>query len=165
MPLPPPPERYLTPDMARRIARIARSYRIRLGKPLVAAPGEDAAVVAALWHAPQVIVAHDTAADPVFFFGNRAALTAFETDVAAFTAMPSRLSAEAPDRAERDALLASVNAQGFIRDYAGVRISARGRRFRIGGAVVWNLIDSAGLLHGQAACFAPPDHARYTNLR
>lgn len=100
------------------------------------------------------MVAHGTQDDPVFFFGNRAALMAFESDVAAFNAMPSRLSAEAPLREERQALLDRVSAHGFIDDYAGVRISATGRRFRIENAIVWNLIDADGVRRGQAATFA-----------
>lgn len=67
--------------------------------------------------------------------------------------MPSRLSAEAPLREERAALLERVSRHGFIDDYAGIRISARGTRFRIENAVVWNLIDGAGVCHGQAAMF------------
>lgn len=67
--------------------------------------------------------------------------------------MPSRLSAEAPLREERQALLERVSRDGFIDDYAGIRISARGTRFRIENAVVWNLIDAAGVRHGQAAMF------------
>jgi hypothetical protein len=35
-----------------------------------------------------------------------------------------------------------------------VRVSATGRRFRIAGAIVWNLVDAAGLRHGQAASFS-----------
>lgn len=145
------PEGYRTPGTARRIALVAESFARLLGRPLVD-PGDD--VVAALWHAPFAIVAHGIEADPVFFFGNRAALQAFEASVEAFTAMPSRLSAEAPLRGERQALLDRVSAHGFIDDYAGVRISARGRRFRIENAIVWNLIDADGLRHGQAAMFA-----------
>lgn len=106
-----------------------------------------------MWDAPQAIVAHGTEADPLFFFGNRAALTKFETTEAAFIGMPSRLSAEAPLREERQALLERVSRDGFIDDYAGIRISARGTRFRIENAVVWNLIDAAGVRHGQAAMF------------
>lgn len=149
-PAPVPPQ-YRAPETARRIALIADSFRRLLGRPLVA-PGEDA--LAALWEAPAAVVAHGTEADPVFFFGNRAALAAFECDVAAFTAMPSRLSAEAPLREERQLLLDRVTRDGFIDDYAGVRISATGRRFRIAGAVVWNLVDAEGLRAGQAATFA-----------
>lgn len=144
------PQAYASPQARARIALIAESFARLLGRPLVAGGGNP---VEALWSAPQAIVAHGTQADPVFFFGNRAALAAFECRVEQFITMPSRLSAEAPLRAERQALLDRVSAQGFIDDYAGVRISATGRRFRIEGAVVWNLIDEAGERHGQAATF------------
>ena len=150
--IPPLPALYRQPDRAARIALVAQSHARLLGRPLVES-GEDP--VAALWGSPFAIVAHGTEDDPVFFFGNAAALAAFETDADAFTRMPSRLSAEAPLREERQALLDRVTAHGFIDDYAGIRISARGRRFRIGPAVVWNLVDAEGLRHGQAACFAP----------
>ena len=122
-----------------------------LARPLIEA---DQDIVAALRDAPQAIVAHGTEADPLFFFGNRAALAKFETTPAAFIGMPSRLSAEAPLREERAALLERVGRDGFIDDYAGIRISARGTRFRIENAVVWNLVDAAGVRHGQAAMFA-----------
>lgn len=147
----PVPLPYRAPEAAARIALIADSFARLLGRPLVDG-GDD--VIAALWHAPVAVVAHGTEPDPVFFFGNRAALSAFDSDVAGFTVMPSRLSAEAPLREERQRLLDRVARDGFIDDYAGVRISASGRRFRIEGAVVWNLIDEHGLRHGQAACFA-----------
>jgi hypothetical protein len=144
------PPQYRTPETAARIALIAESFARLLCRPLVEG-GDD--VIAALWHAPVAVVAHGTEPDPVFFFGNRAALLAFDSDLAAFTAMPSRLSAEAPLREERQHLLDRVTRDGFIDDYAGVRISASGRRFRIKDAVVWNLVDSQGLRQGQAACF------------
>jgi len=142
------PPLFRAPDRRAAIERIAQSYQRLLGTALVD-PGEDC--VSALWHAPFAIVAHGVEPDPIFFFGNACALAAFETDLARFTAMPSRLSAEAPLREERQALLDRVAAQGFIDDYAGIRISSTGRRFHIGPAVVWNLLDEAGGLHGQAA--------------
>lgn len=67
--------------------------------------------------------------------------------------MPSRLSAEAPDRAERDRLLNTVAANGFIADYRGLRIAKSGRRFYIENAIVWDLVDSSGHRRGQAATF------------
>lgn len=146
----PVPEQYRAPDRAALIALIIESFERLLRRPLVV-PGDDP--VAALWEAPEAVVAHGTEDDPVFFFGNRAALAAFECDVAAFTAMPSRLSAEAPLREERQMLLDRVSRGGFIDDYAGMRISATGRRFRIENAVVWNLVDAAGQHCGQAATF------------
>ena len=140
-------------EHAHRFALIAESYQRLLGQPLVeAAAGTDPAT--ALWLAPRVIVAHDTQADPVFFYGNRLALTAFEMDFAAFTRLPSRYSAEPLAREERARLLERVTRDGYIDDYAGIRISAQGRRFRIEQAVVWNLVDAAGHCHGQAATFS-----------
>ena len=46
-----------------------------------------------------------------------------------------------------------VKSDGFIDDYAGVRITAKGGRFRITQATVWTLIDGHGAVHGQAAAF------------
>ena len=135
--------------LQRRILLIGESYRRLLGDTLCASPD-----LGAIWNAPRVIVAHGTGADPVFFFGNRMALELFETGWDAFVRMPSRLSAEPLAREERARLLARVSADGYIDDYAGVRISARGRRFRIEQAVVWNLVDADNVCHGQAATFA-----------
>lgn len=139
---------------ADRIALIADSYAHLLGRPLVA---EGSDVVAALWTAPLAIVAHGTEADPVFFFGNLAALAAFELPLERFIGMPSRFSAEPDERSARQALLDRVSSHGFIDDYTGVRISGSGRRFTISDAAVWNLVDVHGAVHGQAAAFVPPD--------
>lgn len=136
-----------------RIALIATSFRRLTGKPLVEACDD---LLKALWDAPQAILAHGTEADPLFFFGNAVALAAFETTLEAFIGMPSRLSAEAPLREERQLLLDRVSAQGFIDDYSGVRISTTGRKFLITSATVWNLIDADGLVQGQAAAFVLP---------
>jgi len=43
---------------------------------------------------------------------------------------------------------------GIVHGYTGVRITAEGRRFAIGGADVWNLVDGNGRHRGQAATFA-----------
>ena len=138
------------PPQDKRLALIADSYRRLLGQDLLIA-GESLAE--AMWFAPRVIVAHGTEADPVFFYGNRMALEAFEMSFADFTRLPSRFSAEPLAREERARLLARVSRDGYIDDYAGVRISATGQRFRIAQAVVWNLIDADGVVHGQAASF------------
>ncbi|MGE3691200.1 MAG: MEKHLA domain-containing protein [Novosphingobium sp.] len=145
------PPQYQTPEMRGRIALIAGSHARLTGRQLIDS-GPDP--VAALWNAPLAVVAHGTEADPLFFFGNRAALEAFGARLDQFISMPSRLSAEAPDRTERQALLDRVSAQGFIDDYAGMRVRLDGERFRIDNATVWNLIDEAGVRHGQAAAFA-----------
>ncbi len=145
------PEAYCTPELQVRIALIASSHARLLGRAL-APVGDD--IVNALWNAPQVIVAHGVEPDPLFFFGNRAALAKFQTVPDKFIGMPSRLSAEAPLRDERQALLDRVSRDGYIDDYAGIRIAATGERFMIERAVVWNLIDEDGTVQGQAATFA-----------
>lgn len=146
----PLPPHFDTPDMRSRLEMIATNYRRLTGREL-AEPAAD--VAEALWSAPRVIVAHGLEADPIFFFGNRAALDQFEMTLERFTAMPSRLSAEPMLREERQALLDRVSRYGFIDDIAGIRISATGRRFRIERGTVWNLIDAHGSVHGQAATF------------
>ncbi|AKM10770.1 MEKHLA domain-containing protein [Croceicoccus naphthovorans] len=132
-----------------RLNLIAGSYRRLTGRNLI-----DGDAVNALWHLPSVVLAHGTQSDPLFFYANHAGLRRFDLDAAGLIGMPSRLSAEPIERAERDRLFVRVSRQGFIDDYAGVRISASGRRFRITQATVWNLIDEDGEIHGQAATFA-----------
>ena len=139
-----------TPTMRARLGLIASSYERLTGRQLTA-PADDLAQ--ALWTAPRVIVAHGIEADPIFFFGNRAALDQFEMTVEQFTAMPSRRSAEPMLRGERQTLLEQVARNGFIDGITGIRISANGRRFRIEHGTVWNLIDEHGNMHGQAATF------------
>ena len=134
-----------------RLLLIADSYLRLTGRKLVADSADSASE---LWLAPQVIVAHGTEADPVFFYGNRLALQVFAMDFAAFTRLPSRYSAEPLAREERARLLERVTRDGFIDDYSGVRIAADGQRFRIEQATVWNLIDAEGRHHGQAATFS-----------
>lgn len=86
-------------------------------------------------------------------YGNRAALALWEMPWDELTRTPSRLTAEPVAREERARLLAEVTAHGHIANYAGVRISKTGRRFRIQQAIVWNLLDEAGGHYGQAAMF------------
>ena len=54
-------------------------------------------------------------------------------------------------------LMAAVTARGFIDDYAGIRITRTGRRFRIHRATVWNVVDDSGAAAGQAATFSDWD--------
>lgn len=134
---------------------IVESHQRVVGRPLLPAiPPHGAALRDALWMAPRAVVAHGTQADPVFCYGNRMALELFELDFAAFTALPSRYSAEPLAREERGALLERVSRFGFIDDYAGIRISSTGKRFHISNATVWNLIDADGVYRGQAATFS-----------
>ena len=132
---------------------LARSFRHWLGRDLLPGVVEPQALAKALFAAPFVLVSHGTGADPVLNYGNRAALARWEMSWAELTRTPSHLTAEPVAREERARLLAEVTRHGHIANYAGVRISKSGRRFRIREAVVWNLLGEAGAPCGQAARF------------
>ena len=132
---------------------IARSLKHWTGRDLLPENFPAAEFAEKVFAAPFVLVAHGTETDPVLNYGNAAALALWEMPWDELTRTPSRLTAEAPNRAERARLLAAVTAQGFIDDYSGVRISKTGRRFRIAQATVWNLLAANGRPCGQAAMF------------
>jgi hypothetical protein len=132
---------------------LARSYRRFTGKDLIPGISDPDELARAVYHAPFVLVSHGTESDPVLNYGNAAAQALWEMSWEKLTKTPSRLTAEAPNRAERARLLAQVFDHGFIENYAGIRISSTGRRFRIQKAFVWNLITENGQLCGQAAAF------------
>ncbi|MGH6802610.1 MAG: MEKHLA domain-containing protein [Methyloceanibacter sp.] len=131
-------------------ALLTDSYARLVGAPLVP-PGTDAD-----WlyrEAPFVVVAHGTDQDPKFIYANKAAQNCFEYSWEEFMSLPSRLSAEAPDWAQRQALLEEVARNGFSSGYRGLRVAKSGRRFIIEDGVVWELVDREGMRHGQAATF------------
>ena len=107
-----------------------------------------------LFEAPFVVLSHNTAADPMLNYANRAGLDLFEVNWQELIALPSRLTAEPMHRDERARLLATVSRDGFIDDYSGVRISKNRRRFVIERATVWNLLDANDRPYGQAATFS-----------
>jgi PAS domain-containing protein len=136
---------------------LSGAHQRLVGKPLMTHTGDAAA--GALWlfeAAPFCVLAHNTDADPLFIYANRSAQDCFGYDWDEIVQLPSRLSAEAPDRVERQRLLDAVAVHGFISNYRGLRIAKSGRRFWIENATVWQLIDDAGRLHGQAAMFQKP---------
>jgi len=135
-------------------ALLLRSYRVLTGRDLLSVRPDPVAQAGELFEAPFFVASHDGAADPVLTYGNQTALDLFELDWEEFTQTPSRFTAEAPERGERERLLEAVARQGYIDDYSGIRISKSGRRFEIRNATVWNLLDETGQKVGQAATFA-----------
>lgn len=131
---------------------LANSYLRWTGQPLIADSTEET-LSSDLFFSPRVVASHDTQASPVFNYANVAALKLWETDWETFTSMPSSRSAEAQEQSQREALLARASAEGYIKDYSGVRVTTTGRRFKIFDAVVWNVVDDDGVLQGQAVCF------------
>lgn len=137
--------------MQNHLQYVCDSYRRWTGKALI----ETVRPLAeALDEADFALLSHDGQHDPVFNYGNRLALELFAMDAVQLCRTPSRLSAEPVNREERDRLLARVHQHGFIDDYAGVRVAADGRRFRIEQATVWSVVDAEGQHVGQAAMFA-----------
>lgn len=137
-----------------RACLILDSHERVVGRPLLSAHGSEAARARALYEANIVVLAHGIEPDPIFDYGNLMAQQLFELSWDELVALPSRLSAEPVNREERQRLLDAVAERGFIDDYAGVRISKTGKRFRIAGATVWNLLDAEGVRRGQAATFS-----------
>jgi len=140
-------------EVVRHVQVLLDSFARLLGHELIPRHGSAEAQAERLFVAPFVVVSHDTAADPLLNYGNAAALALWEMTPEQFTATPSRLTAEPVHRDERALLLARTRRDGYVDDYAGVRVSRTGRRFRIEQAVVWNLTDAAGEHRGQAATF------------
>jgi PAS domain-containing protein len=136
------------------ICLMNNSFQQLLGYPLLADYLDNNQLAECLFNAPFVLLSHNTAAEPLFNYANAKGLELFELSWQELICLPSRLSAESVNQAERDRLLAQVSRQGFIHDYQGVRISKNGKRFQIRNAIVWNLTDSNGIYQGQAACFS-----------
>ncbi|MFN3890837.1 MAG: MEKHLA domain-containing protein [Beijerinckiaceae bacterium] len=141
------------PRQVRHANMLLRSFRQIVGRDLAPDGPDEIENARRLYEAPFVLLSHGVEADPILNYGNRQALELWEMNFADFTRMPSRATAEAMLREERERLLAIAARKGFIDDYAGVRISSTGRRFRIENAIIWNVTDEAGVRRGQAATF------------
>lgn len=135
-------------------ALLIESFRRVVGRDLLPSAPTKKAMAHALYHAPFVVLSHDTNADPAFTYANLAAQRLFVMPWEEIVGMPSRYSAEVPARDERQRLLDRVAQHGYIDDYQGVRIASSGERFLIRKATVWNLTDGAGRKLGQAATFS-----------
>ena len=141
------------PTVIQHSQRLLRSFQHWLDRPLLDVTGSPLEAAEALFHAPFIVVSHGTQADPILNYGNRQALALWEMDWAQFTQTPSRLTAEPVEQEERDRLLAQAQAQGYISDYKGIRISSTGRRFWIQDVVIWDVLDEQNQRCGQAAGF------------
>lgn len=137
---------YLSPEAAAYATLLAESFHRQTGQTLPGDPEQ-------LWHHPQPLVSHGTQSDPIFRYANQAALALWEMDWSAFTQLPSRLSAESdPEiQTDRTALLQAALAKGHVANYQGIRISAKGKRFRISNTILWTVADAHGQPQGQAA--------------
>src|SRR5262245_25332482 len=144
---------WIEPPMVNWCQVLLDSFRRWAGRDLMERVGSREDQARALFGAPFAVVSHGTEQDPILNYGNRVALELWETSWEQFSSTPSRLTAEPANQAERERMLARASTQGFIDDYRGVRVSAKGRRFLVERAFVWNVVQDQQL-HGQAATFS-----------
>jgi MEKHLA domain len=83
-----------------------------------------------VYFAPFVVVSHDAGADPLFTYGNQAALELWEMSWEELTQMPSRQAAPAAERAQRARLLAGCKAKALSKAIAVVASRGGGSAFR-----------------------------------
>lgn len=142
------------------VRRLMQSYAHWLGQPLIPLQtGEDA--LEAIMQYPLAIASHDHAEEARFNFANQAALDLFRMTAEQMLGLASRHSAQPMLQADRAKFLQQVKRQGYVRDYAGVRIAQDGQLFEIQAATVWNVWDpeqpECGLL-GQAVIIPAVRH-------
>jgi hypothetical protein len=144
---------YRVRTLEQHAALLCESFHQLTGQLLVSQYDQPEQALRLIRNADFAVLSHGSEDDPIFNFANPCALDLFEMDWNTFTHLPSRKSAQAPNREERAWLLEEVTQKGFIANYAGIRISSSGKRFRIENAIVWNLADQDGRYCGQAAKF------------
>lgn len=127
------------------------SFERLVGKPLLP---KDRGPEWLYSDAPFVVLAHNTASDPVFVYANGAAQRRFGYSWSEFVTLQSRLSAGPSERGERQALLDAVTRNGFMAGYRGLRVQKSGSRFWMEDGIVWQLRDEKGRDFGQAATFS-----------
>ncbi len=144
------------PDVMSLSHHMSASYERLTGRNLGGGTSWDDArsdldIARDLYHHHEPLLCHDAADEPRFVYANMAAQHLWEMTWDDFIGLPSRLSAEPDERADRALMLARVAAQGFIDDYRGIRISSSGRRFLVERTTVWNVHDEVGNRIGQGA--------------
>jgi hypothetical protein len=144
-----------TPAAILQVRRILTSYRHWFGDELIpgalALEGEQLAEVA--YRTQRTLLSHGPQADPILNYGNAATLALWGFSWSELIATPSRLTAEAMEREERQRFLEQVARHGYVANYRGIRIAKNGQRFWIEKAAVWNVLNEQGEKIGQAASF------------
>lgn len=144
----------LTPALVEHSQHLLNSFRACTDRDLIDRSSSPELQARNLFQAKFVVVSHNTDQDPLFNYGNQAALDLWDFDWTQFTKLPSRLSAEPLAQIHRDRLFQAVKAEGFITNYRSVRISRTGKRFWVENATIWTVTDPTGIVVGQAATFS-----------
>lgn len=134
--------------------RLLSSYRHWTRRELIERIDEPDVQAYRLFQAPFVVVSHGLETDPILNYGNQTALDLWEMTWDQLVQIPSRLTAEPINRAEREWMLEQAKTRGYLDTYRGVRITSTGRRFLVENALIWNIVDAEGQRVGQAATFS-----------
>lgn len=140
-----------TADLYHQLALIEQNYQRYKGELLPVPAGITSRLEWIHQHAPYGLLAHNNNSDPVFIYANHHACQSFGYPIKQLLGMPSRFSAAATDRAERQQLLDTVSQRG-ISAYSGPRINSQGQTLMLYDGYVWQLYNN-DQLYGQAALF------------
>ena len=136
------------------VARLADAFARITGRDLIAEMKLDPKRLGqSAWEGDFALLSHRGDEQATLNYGNRFALDLWECDWAGFVGMPTAATAPGDEAAERSAMMAAVAKHGFVSNYAGRRVSTKGRLFRIENAIIWRLIDPNGEAFGTAAAF------------
>jgi hypothetical protein len=136
------------------VARLLGAFARVTGRDLIAEMKLDPARLGqSAWEGDFALLSHRGDPLATLNYGNRFALDLWQCDWNEFTALPSAVTAPDEDVPERSAMMAAAAAQGYVSNYAGRRISAKGKLFRIENGTIWRLAGLDGEPFGMAATF------------
>ncbi|MEW5301954.1 MAG: hypothetical protein WDW38_008578 [Sanguina aurantia] len=152
------PEQYKNLEVLLLLFTVCQSYWKATGKRLME-DVEMETLATDIFKAPFALLVHDKfqegVTDPKFTYGNKAALSLWDANWDQLVGMESRKSApdEVATQADRNKLLEQAATKGVIMNYGGARVSVTGKKFKIRNVTLFNVVDAAGVLQGQAAVF------------
>ena len=136
---------------------ILHSHERAFGRPLIASRRHGASErmrCQELFSCGFPVLAHGIEADPQLSYANASALLLWQTTWNELIGLPSRLTAPASERGDRESALTQALAIKAISGYSGIRISRREKRFMINNARVWSISDNREQVLGLAASFS-----------
>ncbi|PSF37911.1 MEKHLA domain-containing protein [Aphanothece hegewaldii CCALA 016] len=134
---------------------LLNSYEKLLKKALIARKSDLEEQAKTLFFAPFVVASHGIEKDPIFNYGNQTTLDLWEISWENLLKTPSRKTVKDNlSEAERAKMLLQAKEKGFIDHYQGIRITSKGKLFKINNAIVWNITNHQGTYLGQAATFS-----------
>ena len=129
------------------------SFEKLVQKQIIVRTGDPAKDLKLIEEGAFVLVSHNGEEDPILNYGNQFALDLWELNWDDFIKTPSRKTAEIDLRTRREEVLKTAMIKGFYDEYEGIRVSSKGKRFRIKNAIIWNVLNKHNVRIGQAAYF------------